>query len=43
MTVLAVATSLRNLVPAVTFEHLDEFSELHWAGRHLSGARWGLG
>ena len=40
MPVLAVATSLGNLVPAVTFEHLDEFSELHRAGRYLSGARW---
>jgi hypothetical protein len=40
---IAVATLLRKLVPAVKFEHLDEFSELHWAGRYLSGARWGLG
>jgi hypothetical protein len=37
--ILAVAASLGYLAPAVAFKHLDEFSELHMAGRYLSGAR----
>ncbi len=43
MAVLAVASSLGSLAPAVTFEHLDQLSELHRAGRYLSGARQRLG
>jgi hypothetical protein len=40
MSKLAVAASLGNLLPSVAFKHLEELSELHAAGRYLSGARW---